>query len=383
MIINFYYDCAYPFSKGGAEKRIYIYSKSLINELDVTIMSMKWWKGNKHTIFEGINYTSFSPLLRIYNKNGKRNVISSILFGWETFLQVLKRPPDLIDLEVFPYFPIIFAKLASFFKKKKSVIIAYWSECFGKTAWQRYSPPLWFAALCLEKLALWSADVHIANSEFTKRRLAKLGKLATEKIIVLPPAGIDLKLISDQNNNLKKPYNLIYYGRLIKHKNVDKIIQVLFNLKNRNYNLKLLIIGNGPDKEYLVAQANKLKLHENITFLDFIDDYRSLLSTIKQAKVLVAPSEREGFGISIIEANACGLPAIVMDFPDNASKELIIDGHNGFICKNDDEMLEKIEYLCNDANYTRLSERSRELARNYDIKVIEKKIKDTYLNISI
>ncbi len=125
-----------------------------------------------------------------------------------------------------------------------------------------------------------------------------------------------------------------------------------------------------------------MKLGNNVSFYDFIDDYNELLNKIKEAKILVSPSEREGFGISIIEANACGLPAIVMDFPDNASKELIIEGENGFVCRNDNELAAKIKYLCDEVDYLEISRKSLEAASKYDILLIEKQVREIYLNVS-
>jgi L-malate glycosyltransferase len=380
--IEFYYECVYQFHKGGAEKRIYTYSRCLARDIETQIISMKWWQGGNNIIIDKIKFVGIIPLQNIYNKNGKRRIISGLLFGLKTFHHVLRSNADIIDFEVFPYFPIIFAKIACLLKKKKPVIIAHWCECFGKTAWKRYASSLWLLGLWLEKLVIWSGDIHIAISDFTKNRLLNYLGLKSDIINVIPPTGIDYDFISEIKTPLEKKYDLIYYGRLIAHKNVDKIIRALDRLKSAHNNLKLLIIGGGPSKKYLVDLVYHLELEKNILFCDFIDDYSDLICRLKDAKVLVAPSEREGFGISIIEANACGLPAIVMDYPDNASKELIIEGQNGYVCKDDDELLEKIQYLCCDGNYIKMSKISSEMAKKYDVILIENQIREIYLNIS-
>jgi L-malate glycosyltransferase len=381
MLIEFIYDCAYPFSKGGAEKRIYIYCKCLSRNMDTRIVSMKWWMGDNNAVFDGVKYLAITPLVNLYNKNGKRRLISSLLFGLKTFYYALKSDADIIDFEVFPYFPIILAKIASFIKKKKPLIIAHWCECFGKTAWKKYASSLWFLGLSLEKLVIWSGDIHIVISDFTNNRLIQLDGLNNKIVKIIPPTGIDFNLFSEIETPLYKKYDLIYYGRLIAHKNVDKIIIALDKLRSLNNNLKLMIIGEGPSKKSLMDMVSYLKLEEKVSFCNFLDDYSDLLCKIKDAKVLVSPSEREGFGISIIEANACGLPAIVMDYPDNASKELIVEGQNGFVCKDDDELLEKIKYLCCDGNYIKMSKISTEMAKKYDVILVENKIRDVYLNI--
>jgi glycosyltransferase involved in cell wall biosynthesis len=71
-----------------------------------------------------------------------------------------------------------------------------------------------------------------------------------------------------------------------------------------------------------------------------------------------------------------------MDFPDNASKELIIEGENGFVCRNDNDLIQKIEYLCYEANYIKISRKSLEAASKYDMALIENQIREIYLNVS-
>ena len=56
---------------------------------------------------------------------------------------------------------------------------------------------------------------------------------------------------------------------------------------------------------------------------------------MKSAKVFALPSEREGFGIVALEANACGLPVVTADHPDNATRHLITAGENGFLTNVD------------------------------------------------
>ena len=61
-----------------------------------------------------------------------------------------------------------------------------------------------------------------------------------------------------------------------------------------------------------------------------MEDYDDLIGYMKSSKVLVLPSTREGFGMVVIEANACGIPVVTVDHPMNAAVDLVIDGVNGF-----------------------------------------------------
>ena len=58
----------------------------------------------------------------------------------------------------------------------------------------------------------------------------------------------------------------------------------------------------------------------------------AVLDRLRAARLLVFPSTREGFGVAVLEANACGVPALVVQHPDNAALELVRDGVTGIIC---------------------------------------------------
>lgn len=60
---------------------------------------------------------------------------------------------------------------------------------------------------------------------------------------------------------------------------------------------------------------------------------------IKSSRVLVLPSTREGFGVVLLEANACGIPVITLDHKDNAARDLIEEGKNGYTCGLDEKQI--------------------------------------------
>ncbi len=94
-----------------------------------------------------------------------------------------------------------------------------------------------------------------------------------------------------------------------------------------------------------------MKVRKNIEFIDFLPNQTELYSLMKSAKVFVQPSFREGFGIVVIEANACGIPVITSSHIDNAAKDLIVEGRNGYLFSSVTELAEKINVcLENKAN---------------------------------
>ncbi len=129
--------------------------------------------------------------------------------------------------------------------------------------------------------------------------------------------GVDCNRFSlkhHQTNQLKE-ITLLYVGRLISRKNVDKIIYAFEKLCNK-YKLKLIIVGDGPDKERLE------KISDHVEFTGVIPDTENMY---KQADIFISPSEYgEGLQGSILEAMSCGLTVVATNTQINA--ELLAEG---------------------------------------------------------
>jgi glycosyltransferase involved in cell wall biosynthesis len=383
--IAFITDKVYPYFIGGQEKRVYEYTKILnkTGKFDIKIVSMNWWGDNKESEYN-IQNIAICPKLEIYKRGGKRNIVSSIRFGIATFFYVLKSDDDILDIEIFPYFPIIFAKFATFFKKEKPIITGDWAEYWGKSYWKKYYSIFWFLGVLMERLSFWSCDCIIVNSNFTRKKIEKAFGKNKKHITVLPPVSIDVKKI-EQIIGRSKKYDIIYHGRIIAHKHVEHIVDIVKNLLDDDIDVKVLIIGNGPNEDDIKEKVITNKLGDNIEIIDFVDDYDVLIEHIKSARIMIQPSEREGFGITIIEANACGLPVLVINYPDNAAKELIKNGENGFICKNIDDLIQNIRAFFQDnkldINLKNMSQKSIKKSQQYSKYSMQNKVMKYYENL--
>ncbi len=108
-------------------------------------------------------------------------------------------------------------------------------------------------------------------------------------------------------NLSKDDFYVITVGRLIKRKSLQTLIQAIGIIKNKK--IKLLIIGDGPEKEYLESVVTDCNVNDRVTFLGFLDDndkYRYL----KCADLFALTSLHEGFGIVFMEAMHIGLPIV-------------------------------------------------------------------------
>jgi glycosyltransferase involved in cell wall biosynthesis len=79
-------------------------------------------------------------------------------------------------------------------------------------------------------------------------------------------------------------------------------------------------VGFGPEEKDLILLSKEIGISRNVVFHGDLPDQREVFSLIKSSTVFVLPSTREGFGIVVLEANACGLPVITSDHQDNAAR---------------------------------------------------------------
>ena len=105
---------------------------------------------------------------------------------------------------------------------------------------------------------------------------------------------------------------------------------------------------------------------------------------MKSSKVFVLPSEREGFGLVIIEANACKLPVISISHEMSAVRELVQDGVNGFLVSrgSPDEIADVIlKLISDDTLREQLAENGFEMSKKFAWSDISKSIIDTYAKL--
>ncbi|HVZ12634.1 MAG TPA: glycosyltransferase family 4 protein [Patescibacteria group bacterium] len=330
-------DAVYPYNKGGKEIRIYEVSKRLAAlGYDVNIYCMKWWKGEATKQENGVTLHAISPRLKLYS-GSRRSISQAIAFSLNC-LKMMNIQFDVIDVDHMPHLVLFPLRFVTTIRRKK--LIVTWNEVWGPTYWRKYLGVAGFFAYFVEKVSSALPDKIISVSEHTTSQLKT--QLKFRRSISTIPNGIDLKkiknVVADEVSS-----DVIFAGRLLSHKNVNVLINAISLLVKKYPQIKCLIVGEGPEKFSLQLQTKKLGLVGNIVFLDFCDDHDRLFSLMKSSKVFVLPSNREGFGIVAIEANACGIPVITVDEYDNAAKDLISNGRNGFVCNlNANEIAENI-----------------------------------------
>ncbi len=150
-------------------------------------------------------------------------------------------------------------------------------------------------------------------SESTKEDLVKR-RLSPDDVLVVH-CGIDHQHYVPDPAVAKDPFpSVIYLGRLKKYKSVDHLLEAFAFTVKKIPDARLTIVGEGDFKENLIGLTKKLSLEDKIEFTGFVDE-KEKVKRLQQAWVAVYPSLKEGWGLTNIEANACGTPVIASNLP--------------------------------------------------------------------
>jgi glycosyltransferase involved in cell wall biosynthesis len=161
-------------------------------------------------------------------------------------------------------------------------------------------------------------------SSATRDQLLGFGLFAPERIVVVPN-GIDAayseqpdpvadaKAARMLETQRKDALDILHVGNNVPRKRIDLLLRVLSRLKEEFPRIRLVRVGGPftPEQNHLISQ---LKLGDSICVLPFLE--KPVLAAVNRRAVLVLqPSEREGFGLPVIEAMACGTPVLASDIP--------------------------------------------------------------------
>ena len=177
-------------------------------------------------------------------------------------------------------------------------------------------------------------------------------KYQFEKNIHIIPTGLDVERFYTENVNSsdveklkkklhinKKDFVIIFVGRLATEKNVEFIINAQKTIIKKYPNIKLLIVGDGPEKETYEELTKKLKLDNNIIFTGYAV-WEEMPLYYHSANLFVTASTTETQGLTVIEAMASGITPLCID--DDSFKGTVVDELNGRIFKTQEDYCNQV-----------------------------------------
>lgn len=212
--------------------------------------------------------------------------------------------------------------------------VAIVPHLFGTTAFSEASVPMAAVVWAAERPIPWvyrKAGFH-AISESTRDDLVRRG-ISSERIVVIHP-GVDATLYApDPGTPRAARPTFLFLGRLKRYKGVEFALRAVAEARQVRADVTLDICGQGDDRARLEGRAATLGLGDAVRFRGFVseDEKRRLL---RQAWAVVFPSPKEGWGITNVEAAACGTPALASDSP--GLRESVRHGATGYLVPHGD-----------------------------------------------
>ena len=166
---------------------------------------------------------------------------------------------------------------------------------------------------------------------------------------------------------------ILCIGELLPNKNQLMAIRMMTRLIEAFPDALLLIAGNGPERDRLMAKAEELRVSENVRFLGYVtnlQDYQHI------ADACVSCSYREGLGLNVIEAMLSGVPVVATD--NRGHRDLIRDGVNGYLVPTDDDRALAARLTSVFAGDQTLRQEAYELAQKYGAGNVQAELAEIY-----
>jgi glycosyltransferase involved in cell wall biosynthesis len=184
----------------------------------------------------------------------------------------------------------------------------------------------------------------VTLSESSRHEIVSMLEMDPDRVTVVPP-GVDERF-SPGGSRSEVPL-VVAVGRLVPVKRFDALIDVLAKLRVDHPDLRAVIVGEGYEREPLEARARELGADEwlempgKLTESELVDMYRS-------AWLLVSASLREGWGMTITEAGACGTPTVATRIAGHL--DAIEDGSSGILVEDPHALAAAVDRLLRDSD---------------------------------
>jgi glycosyltransferase involved in cell wall biosynthesis len=196
---------------------------------------------------------------------------------------------------------------------------APWAATLGDTIERRIAP------LAYRRTKI----VTLSNS--SRDEIIELLRLPAANVAVIPP-GID-PIFSPGGERSPTPM-VMALGRLVPVKRYDHLIRSVAHARRRHPQLTLTIVGVGYEREALDEIVREVDGTEWVTFAGHVSD-PELVELYRRAWLVTSASAREGWGMSVTEAAACGTPSVVTRIPGHI--DAVVDGVTGVLVDREDE----------------------------------------------
>jgi glycosyltransferase involved in cell wall biosynthesis len=324
-----------------------------------------------------------SPLLKKFSLNGeyirslKRNInpVNDVRAFLKVYSVIKSFKPQIVHTHGSK--SGLIGRLAAYRAKVPVIIHTFHGHLFHSYYNSFFSSVLKRSERQLSKIT----STAIAISEWQKKELCELYKIAPAEKVKVIHLGITVQQSTEEKNKLRKSFRekhnvgdeviaIGIVGRIVPIKNLGMFVQVAAELlKATKLTLRFFIIGDGYLKKEVQEQCDSKKLTRtnnaigtgpSVIFTSWIDE---IIPAILGLDIVVLTSNNEGTPMSIIEAQSCGKPVVATNV--GGVRDTLIDDQTGFLVPPGDvqAMVKKLQYLVENAELrTQMGLRAREFA---------------------
>ncbi len=233
---------------------------------------------------------------------------------------------------------------------------------FGSTAFSEASFPVAATTWLLERPLgrVYRDTPVVAVSRSTAEDLVARGFKAGQIRVIENGVDTGHYRPDEASGRFERP-TVLYLGRLKRYKRVDLVVQAFAGVLKTRPDAKLVVAGTGDAAPEIKAQVEHLGIGANVDFTGFVPEPEKL-RLLRGSWVHVLTSPKEGWGISVVEAAACGTATVASDSP--GLRDSVVDGETGFLTPHGDvpALTERIAQIIDNPV---LRERLGKAARNF------------------
>jgi glycosyltransferase involved in cell wall biosynthesis len=324
------YDHLFPETIGGTERWMRDLALRLASlDHEVTYLTLRHWESDAPPRLGGVHVIGLARPGRIYAEE-RRSFGPPLRFGVAVWRHLWRhgRTYDVVHTAAFPYFPLLAAGVLR--GRSGYRIVVDWHEVWTRRYWRRYAGAVagtigWL----VQRACVRVPQSAFCVSQLHARRLVAEGYRGEPTLLpgeyagpseAIPAADVDTSLV-------------VYAGRHVKEKRVDALVRAFARARAERPDLRLELRGDGPERGRIEALVRELGLDESVRVLGHRPE-DDVAAALGRAGCLATASEREGYGLVVVEAAAHGTPSVVVDGPENAATELVVPGLNGEIARS-------------------------------------------------
>lgn len=290
---------------GGAEVYLYEIFRRLIRKGHRVLVLCSRDKGqDRRETIDGFE---------VFRIGRRQNFNFFSAFGLRALLRHNRIDAVIDDLNKIPFYSPLFTR---------RLVLGMPMHLFRKAIFRETNPVFASYVFIAERIIplFYRRDPFIAISRSTYDDLRSMGLKPPIHIVrsgtSRPPESV--KIV--RNRNL-----VAYVGRIKSYKSIDHFLRAAATVRDRR-KIEVMVVGDGDAREGLETMARELRLPATFTgFVSEAEKYR----IYARARVVVQPSIKEGWGLTAVEAQACGTPVVCADSP--GLREVVDDGQSGFL----------------------------------------------------